>query len=461
MMAEAAGSAGKQAKPGRDWTQGNILRNLLMLSWPMVLGNSLTTIGFMMDAVWVGRLGTASLAAVGVGGIVIMIVMTALMGLTVGMRAMVARSVGAGDDRAANHVARQSFAVSVILAAVLALVGVFFAEPILGVFGVEPAVAAEGVPYLRIMLFASTAMAARLTAEAVMQASGDAVNPMRIAVSLRVVHVALSPCLVFGWWVFPQMGISGTAAANVVAEGLGVALGLYVLLSGRSRLKLTLSGFHFDGNVIWRMVKIGFPALIAGLQRSFSNLVMMWLMIPFGTVAVAAHTLNQRVEMVLFMPSFALGMASGVLVGQNLGAGQPARAEKSVWLAVLAAEGAMLIASAAIFLWPEGIVQIFNSEPDLVALTSAFMRIAVAGYVFLGFMAVLMQALSGAGDTVPTMVISVAVLLAVTLPLAYFLPQVGEIGVYGIRWAMVSGMVLPAVAFTVYFRAGKWKTKTV
>ncbi len=427
----------------------------------MVLGNSLTTVGFTIDAVWVGRLGTTSLAAVGVGGIVIMIVMTALMGLTVGMRAMVARSVGAGDDAAANHVARQSFAVSLSLAALIALTGMFFVDEMLGLFGVEPDVVAEGAPYLRIMLFAATAMATRLTAEAVMQASGDAVNPMRIAVSLRLVHLALSPCLVFGWWVFPRMGISGTAAANAIAESLGVALGMWVLLSGRSRLHLTLRGFQLDFVIIRRMVRIGLPALVSGLQRSFSNLIMIWLVAPFGTVAVAAHTLNQRVEMILFLPSLALGMASGVLVGQNLGARQPERAEKSAWMAVLVAEGAMLIASAAILLWPEGIARVFTSDPELIAQTSDFLRVAVAGYAFLGVMSVLMNALSGAGDTVATMVVNVAVLLVVTLPLAYFLPQVGSLGVYGVRWAMVSGIVLPAAAFAVYFRLGRWKSKAL
>ncbi len=460
-MQKASDSNTRQTGSYRDWTRGNILHNLLRLSWPMVLGNSLTTVGFTIDAVWVGRLGTTSLAAVGVGGIVIMIVMTALMGLTVGMRAMVARYVGAGDDDAANHVARQSFAVSLSLALVIALTGMFFVDEILGLFGVEPDVVAEGAPYLRIMLFAATAMATRLTAEAVMQASGDAVNPMRIAVSLRFVHLVLSPCLVFGWWLFPRMGIAGTAMANAIAESLGVAFGMWILLSGRSRLHLTLRGFQLDFVIIRRMVRIGLPALVSGLQRSFSNLIMIWLVAPFGTVAVAAHTLNQRVEMILFLPSLALGMASGVLVGQNLGARQPERAEKSAWMAVLVAEGAMLIASAAILLWPDGIARAFTSDPELIAQTGNFLRIAVAGYAFLGVMSVLMNALSGAGDTVPTMIVNVAVLLVVTLPLAYFLPQVGSLGVDGVRWAMVSGMVLPAVAFAVYFRLGRWKSKAL
>jgi putative MATE family efflux protein len=427
----------------------------------MVVGNVVLTLGFTVDMVWVGRLGTTSIAGVGVGGIAIMFMMTALVGLTMGMRAMVARFVGAGDVAAANHVATQAFAMNAILAVLLALVGVFFAEPILALFGLEADVVAEGAKYLRIMLFAAAAMSFRITAEGTMQASGDAVTPMTIVIALRVVHLTLSPFLVLGWWVFPHMGVSGAATAVLISEGLGVSLGLWVLFSGRSRLRLTLKNFHFDPGVLWRMVKIGFPALVSGLQRSFSQLILMWFMAPFGTAAVAAHSLNQRVEMLFFLPGMAFGMASGVLVGQNLGAGQPQRAERSAWQAAFFAEALMLIGSAVIFLWPEGVVGVFSSDPALIAETSSYLRIAVAGYLFLGFMSVLMQSLSGAGDTVPTMVVNLAMVWLITLPLAYFLPQVTDLGVYGVRWAMATGMAVSGVAFVIYFRTGRWKHKRV
>ena len=179
------------------------------------------------------------------------------------------------------------------------------------------------------------------------------------------------------------------------------------------------------------------------------------------TVAVAAHGIVQRVEMILFMPGMAFGMASGVLVGQNLGAGQPARAERSAWLAVGLVEGIVVISSVVILVWAESIVRIFNTEPALVLVAARFLRIAVAGYVMMGFMAVLMSALSGAGDTVPPMIISVVTMGVFTLPLAYFLMNYTALGVEGVRWAMVAGMVMAAFAFIIYFRTGRWKRKRV
>jgi len=157
----------------------------------------------------------------------------------------------------------------------------------------------------------------------------------------------------------------------------------------------------------------------------------------------------------------AFGMASGVLVGQNLGANQPGRAEKSAWLAVGLVESLMVISSVALLLWAEHVIRIFNTEPDLVVVASGFLRIAVTGYIVLGFMAVFMQSLSGAGDTVPTMIVGTGTVWLVTLPLAYYLPKVTDLGVDGIRWGMVAGMVFAAVLYTIYFSLGRWKRKRV
>jgi len=184
-------------------------------------------------------------------------------------------------------------------------------------------------------------------------------------------------------------------------------------------------------------------------------------MAPFGTFAVAAHAVVQRTEGFLFMPSMAFGMSSGVLVGQNLGAHQPERAQKSAWLAVGLVEGILITISIIMLFWAEGVVRIFSTEPELVALASTFIRIACAGYVVMGFMASLMNALSGAGDTLPPMLVSLVIVWVVQLPLAFLLPQVTDLGVYGIRWAMVAGMVSGAVAFLIYFRTGRWKRKRV
>jgi putative MATE family efflux protein len=462
----------------KDWTQGSIVGNLLKLSWPMVISNTLMMLGPTIDMIWVGRLGSASIAGVGVAGIAVQLVMTAMMGLIMGMRAMVARFIGAGDIHSSNHVAQQAFVISASFAILAAIIGMFLTEEILAIFGLEADVVEAGSDYLRIMFIGAAAMSFRIMAEGTMQASGDTVTPMSISVIYRLFHIALCPFLIFGWWIFPQMGVQGAAVTNVISQTIGVALGMWYLFTGRSvhfektrllpvprlgpsRMQLTLRDFHLDFNIIGRIVRIGLPAMVSGMQRTLSAFFLMYFMAPFGTTAVAAHTIIQRVEMVLFMPGMAFGSAAGVLVGQNLGAGQPQRAERSAWMAGALVGGIILVCAVVLLLFAENVASIFNQEASLVEQAGIFMRIAVVGYIALPLTAVFMNALSGAGDTLPPMIISMLTIWMIQLPMAYFLPMYTDIGVYGVRWAMVAGMVAGAIGYTTYFRAGRWKRKKV
>jgi Na+-driven multidrug efflux pump len=165
--------------------------------------------------------------------------------------------------------------------------------------------------------------------------------------------------------------------------------------------------------------------------------------------------------MFLFMPAWGLGMAAGVLVGQNLGAQQPARAERSGWLAAAIVEGFIVICSTAILIWAEAFVHIFSSNPGVVSIGATFLRIATAGYIVMGLTAVLQQCISGSGDTIPPMLVSIATMWLIQLPLAYFLSHFTSLQVYGVRWAIVGGTVINTIAYTIYFRLGRWKRKMV
>ncbi len=445
----------------RDWTKGGIFRNLVLLSWPIMISSSFNILGPVIDMIWVGKLGAASIAGVGVAGMAVMFVTSARMGLTMGTRAIVARFIGADDARGANHVAQQAFVISAIFSIIMASIGILFAEPILSIFGLEADVISEGTAYMRIQFIGTVAMSFRMMSEGVMQASGDTVTPMRITILFRLLHASLCPFLIFGWWIFPRFGVSGAAITNVIAQGLGGAVGFWILFSGRSRLRLTLRDFHLDFNIIWRIVKIGIPAAITGAERSFADMALVWFMSPFGTLAVAGHTLLQRVEAVIRMPCMGLGQGSGVLVGQNLGAHQPERAERSGWLAGGLAEGFALVISVVILLWAESIVRVFNAEPDVVEMASIFMRIAAAGYLFMGLYFVMQTSISGAGDTLPPMLVTLLNFWLVQITLAFFLPRFTTLGVYGVRWAIVAGWVVGAIAYSIYFWRGRWKRKMV
>jgi len=446
---------------GRDWTKGSITRNLLSLSWPMIVSNSLNMIGPTVDMIWVGRLGAADIAAVGVAGIAVMLVQSALMGLCMGLRAMVARFIGAGDEDSANRVAQQALVVGAVSSIILAIIGIFFAEGILTLVGLAPDVIELGAAYLRIQFIGMVAMSFRMMTDGTMQASGDTMTPMKIAFAFRLLHVALSPFLIFGWWLFPRLGVSGAALTNVISQSLGTGLGFWILMTGRSRLRLSFKRFRIDPGIIWRMIRVGIPASVMGMQTNMGQFILMSVIAPFGTLAVAAHTLNQRIEMFLFMPAWGLGMAAGVLVGQNLGAQQPARAERSGWLAAAIVEGFFVICSTAILIWAEAFVHIFSSNPGVVSFGATFLRIATAGYIVMGLTAVLQQCISGSGDTIPPMLVSIATMWLIQLPLAYFLSHFTTIGVYGVRWAIVAGTLVGAGVYIIYFRSGRWKRKVV
>ena len=456
---EERDSRGRKNAFGRDWTEGNVFRNLVALSWPIVVSNSLNLLGPVIDMIWVGKLGAAAIAGVGVSSMAVMVINSARMGLTQGTRALVSRFIGSGDTEGANHVSQQAFVVSAGYVVVMASIGIFLAEPVMNLFGLEADVVKEGAVYMRVLFVGSIAMSFRMMAQSIMQASGDTVTPMRITVFFRIFHAALSPLLIFGLWIFPRMGVSGAAATNVISQGIGGTIGLWVLFSGRSRLRLSLRNFRLDPGVIWRILKIGIPASIMGMERSLGNIVLMLFVTPFGTLAVAGHALMQRIEGVLRMPTNGLGVGAGVLAGQNLGAGQPDRAEKSGWMAVGIGEVFGLIAAIGVFVWAEQVIRVFNTNPGVVEVSSSFLRIAAAGYLSIGIYFVLQQCISGTGDTMPPMLIAMLNFWLVQISLAYLLPKYTDLGVLGVRWAIVAGMFAGAIAYAIYFRLGRWKSK--
>lgn len=445
----------------RDWTKGSIAANLWRLSWPLVVSQSLNMLGPTIDMIWVGRLSSEAIAGVGVSGMAVMVANSIMMGLGMGASAIIARFVGAGDEDKAVHAAQQSFVVCLMFIIIMVPSGVLLAEPILNIMGVTADVIVEGKIYMQIMFMGSAVMSFRMITESIMQASGDTTSPMRIAVLFRILHVILAPMLIFGYWIFPELGVRGAAITNIISQGAGLILGMWILFTGRTRLKLSVRNFSVDWEIIWRIVKVGIPASVMGVQRGLGNMILMRFVVPFGTIAVAAHTLAQRVEMFVMMPAMGLGRGAGVLVGQNLGAGKSERAEKSGWLASGIAVGLLVTFSIIIFFQAERIIGIFGAEPEVVAITAAFIRIMAIGFLIFGLEPVLMQSLTGAGDTIPPMLATVLSFWVIQIPLAATLPGLTGIGVYGIRWGMVAGIMTAAIALAVYFKSGHWKQKRV
>jgi len=451
----------KKSSYDRDWTKGSIVGNLWSLAWPMTISTAIRMLGPTIDMVWVGKLGTAALAGVGVSGIAVQMINSARMGLNTGTRAMLARFVGAGDTEGANHVAQQAFVISIVFSLISAVIGIFLAEPILMFLGVKADVVQEGAAYMRIMFAGSIAMSLGMMAQGIMQASGDAVHPMQINIGIRIFHVVLCPFLVFGWWIFPFMGVRGAATTNVVSQGIGAIIMFWILFTGRTRLKLSLKNFRFDGSIIWRIIKIGIPSSITGMERSMANFFLVWFVVPFGTAALAAHSLGDRIGNFLRMPGMGFGQASGVLAGQNLGAGQPDRSEKTGWIAAGLFTAVMTVSSIFVWFFAEYAVRVFNNEPELVKIGGTFLRIDIVTYMVFGIVVVLMNCLNGMGDTMIPMITTLATMWLVQVPLAYILPKITDWGVYGVRWGIVTAIAMRAVIYTIYFKHGRWRQKQV
>ncbi len=448
-------------KKSLDLTSGSIPRNLLILAWPVIIGSSLNMLGPTIDVMWVGKLGSTSVAAVGVAGIAVQLLMASMMGLATGMRALIARAFGAGNIEEANHIAKQAYLASVFISLLIAIIGFFTAEWILAILGLDADVISQGALYLRIVFVSSVVMLLRFMMEGSLQAAGDTLRPMYITVIFRAIHIALCPFLIFGIGFFPEMGVAGAAVTNLISQTLGLILLGRLLLSGRTLLRFNLKGIGVDFGIIWRIIRVGIPASIMGLQMGFGAFVLIRFLAPFGTMAVAAHTIWQRVDMFFMMPLAGVGMAAGVMVGQNLGAHKPERADKSAWYAVLIGEIFMIFWVVVILFGAEWIVRLFNNEPGLVEIGAAFLRIASVAYLILSLPLVMQNCIAGAGDTVPPMILSGISIWLLQIPLAYFMSQIDSLGVYGIRWAIVISIYMMSIFLLGYFLKGKWKTKKI
>jgi putative MATE family efflux protein len=412
-------------------------------------------IGPFIDMIWIGRLGAASVAGAGIAASTVTLANGAMGGLAWGVRAVVARYIGAGDREEANHAVRQAFVICAVYAVVVAVIGILLAESILRTFGLNADVIAQGAAYMRIQLAGMITMSLRMLTEGTMQAAGDALTPMRIGLIFRAVHLVLCPLLVFGLGPFPSMGVSGAAVTNVISQGIGGGLGLWVLLTGRTRLKLTLNNLRLDLKMMNRIVKVALPNLFTHIQHHLCVLVLTWIVAPFGTLAVAAHTIWQRIDTIPTTMAAGVGSSAGVLGAQNLGAKQPERAEKSAWLAAGLALCIMML------IWAKGLASIFTNDPELVKTTSLFLKIGAASYLGIALNLVFLQFLINVGDTVMGFLLETLPSWGIQIALSFILSRYTNLGIYGVRWSIVLGFIIAGVIFLLYFRMGKWKLKNI
>ncbi len=427
----------------------------------MLVGALLQNAQSLIDLFWVGRLGPAAVAAVSMSGTVLMLMNPLIMGLATGTVALVARAMGAGDHEVASKAAGQSLFLSLIWGVASALAGWFLAVPALQLMGATPEVEGPGALYLRICMAGNFTVCMLFIGNAALQGAGDAHTPMWVMALTNVLNVVLDPLLIFGVGPFPRMGVAGAALATVLAQACGAALVVYFLLRGRSGLHAHGQTWRPDPELAWRMLKIGIPGSGQMLSRSLMSLVLMAIVAASGTAAVAAYGIGMRFHMIILMPAFALGGAAATMMGQNLGAGQPDRASHAAWLATWVDVIFMILSGSALMIYAAPLIQLFNDDSEVVAIGTRYLHIVSPFYIFAGFGIVLARGLSGAGDTLGPMVITILTLWGLQVPLAFYLSRILHPATDGIWWAMAASFVLQGLMTIAWFRMGHWRRKVV
>ena len=445
----------------RDWTKGPILRNVFALAWPSVLSMMLMTAFSITDAFFLGQVGTVPLAAVISSIFVIWMIYSTLQIVTIGVTAMVSRAVGEGRPEHAAYVANQALWWGLGLAAILTAIGYYITPFFFTIMNTAPDVTAEGIKYLRIGFLGSTFLLLKEVYGAVFQAAGDTRRPMitnLIAVSINII---LDPILIFGLFGMPRLETVGAAIATISAYASASLIYTFFIKTGRLRVPMKLGMPRKpDFELFKRIVKIGLPPSIGDIVFCTVYLFLNEIVSGYGTFAIAALGIGNRLESLNYMVAHGFGMASATLVGQNLGAKQPERAERSAWYTVAVVAVWTGIVGAAFVVLREPLAAIFLTDPQAQTALHSYLILLGATQVFMGVEIVLYFGFTGAGNTLPPTIISIPGSI-LRVPIALWMGETLGLGLDGVWWALTITMVLRGIAITIWFRLNRWKKQKV
>ncbi len=440
----------------QDYTEGSLNKAVFLLSVPMILEMVMESVFGVLDVYFVGRLGADAVAAVGLTESLLTIAFAVAIGLSMSVTALVARRIGEKDPEQAARTAVQAIGLGVVTSLPFALAALW-TRPLMGLMGAPQSVIDVGWGYTAWMLAGNASIMLLFLINAVFRGAGDATVAMRSLWIANAVNIVLDPCLIFGLGPFPELGVTGAAIGTTIGRSVGVAYQLRALGSTHGRLRIERRHLGLDRAVMLHLVKVSVGGIGQFLIATASWLGLVRILTPFGAAALAGYTIALRIIIVAILPSWGMTNAVATLVGQNLGAGKPERAEKSVWL-VGVYNMVFLLGVMAVFLWwAEPLIAVFTSDPAVLALGADCLRIVSYGYGFYAWGMVLVQAFNGAGDTRTPTLINLGCYWCFQIPLALVLARGLGYGPNGVFSAITIAESALAVVGLLAFRRGSWK----
>jgi len=444
-----------------DYTEGSLNRAVFLLSVPMVLEMVMESAFALTDVFFVGRLGPDAVAAVGLAESLLTVVYAVAMGLCMATTALVARRIGEKQPEEAARAAVQAVAVGLAVSLPFAVAGVAGSRGLLTLMGAPSSVVETGWGYAAWMLGGNATVVLLFLMNAIFRGAGDATVAMRALWIANAVNIVLDPCLIFGLGPFPELGVTGAAIATNVGRAVGVAYQVRTLVSAHGRLHVERRYLRPDRRLMLHLVRLSLGGVGQFLIGTASWLGLVRILSLFGAAALAGYTIALRIVVVALLPSWGMSNAVATLVGQNLGAGKPDRAERSVWIVGLYNMAVLLGVMALFLLEGEPLVALFSADPAVQRLGAQCLRVVSCGYAFYAWGMVLVQAFNGAGDTVTPTWINLGCYWLFQIPLALVLSRGLGYGPLGVFLAITLAESLLAVAGLLAFRRGAWKRKRV
>ncbi|MGJ8735694.1 MATE family efflux transporter [Zobellia laminariae] len=444
-----------------EFTTGSIRKAIFMLSIPMILEMMMESIFAIVDIAYVSQVSVNAVATIGLTESVVTLVYAVAIGLSMAATAIVARRIGAKDVKGAQEAAVQAIALGVLVSIIVGVLGFLYAEDILALMGAEPDLIAEGSGYTKLLLGGNITILLLFLINAIFRGAGDASVAMWALVLSNGLNIILDPIFIFGWGPIPEYGVMGAAIATNIGRGTAVLFQLAVLFFGWSRIQIGFKDMVIRFSVMLNLIKVSLGGIAQFLIGTSSWVFLMRMMSEFGSEVLAGYTIAIRVMLFTLMPSWGMSNAAATLVGQNLGAQQPDRAETSVWKTGKYNAYFMGAVSLIYLFFAYDIVGWFSTNPVVLENGGLCLQIIAVGYIFYAYGMVVTQAFNGAGDTGTPTKINLIAFWLFQLPFAYLMAITLNLGAMGVFIAITAAEVLLAIISMIWFKKGNWKKVSV